>query len=256
MLRVMKRRFPGDLRNGFRFCLLLFGLLIWTHSGEGCSLAQHDWQLMADVPLAWTCPLTLWPHLDFLENQLQGDLPEAVLWVVERPREAVPALVSLWFMPWKVKGLPWNVVGRGTDVLDRSRQAAAEGVRSLLVLGTDKVRLRLLWWSDRNAGYQCHQLVFLQEGRLRAISTSTTNPLAVERSQRFWVSVIFYRLPVPGLVLSVAVFPWHGIRASLWEDYELVEELLRHGRLKWRPDSQPDPYMDDFPDVDPSRAAP
>ena len=69
------------------------------------------------------------------------------------------------------------------------------------------------------------------------------------RSVQSWFSLIFYKLPIPGNILSFSAYPVDGNRASIYEDHPLVESLLSKKCLMRRPDLVIDPYSFDFPDL-------
>ena len=236
----------------FAFWLVLLPIIVFCvllRPVASCSLAQHDWDLRLSISFTLDCPLITWAELDHLEKRIPASAAASVVWVVGEPDKALPALTSMLFFPNVLARLPWEVVSKGAGVLSYSKAKRDDGQVSV-VLGADRYRVIIAFWSDKSSGYRCHQLVFMQEGRMRAIFPSAQHYLAEQQKVRTWLSCIFYQVPIPGRFISIAGFPHKSVRASLWEDYELVNLLLRQGKLALRPDSSPDPYSDDFPPIE------
>lgn len=118
-----------------------------------------------------------------------------------------------------------------------------------LVIGSDKNYIRVACFSDKNSNFNCHQLVIMQTGRIRAVHADPIKPWAQEINGQAWLSLIFYQIPLPGRILSVAIYPVNQLRSALVDNDDYVKELIAQGLLKLRPDAVIDPYSFDFPDL-------
>jgi hypothetical protein len=109
--------------------------------------------------------------------------------------------------------------------------------------------LKIAFFSDANSDYKCHQIVIMLNSRLRGVFPSTKKPWAQEINSMTWVSLIFYQIPFPPTIMSLAIFPVNSTRMSLFEDHSLVERFLALKLLRRRPDLKIDPYTFDFPEL-------
>ncbi|GAB4279236.1 MAG: hypothetical protein Kow0029_23060 [Candidatus Rifleibacteriota bacterium] len=89
----------------------------------------------------------------------------------------------------------------------------------------------------------------MQSNRIRGVFADDKKPWAQESSGMAWISLIFYQLPLPGRIISLAAYPFNNTRISLFEDHSYVENLLGEKLLKRRADLEVDPFSFDFPEL-------
>lgn len=219
-----------------------------SDSLQACSLAIHDWQLLFFAKLPISAPL--FPLAEY--NLLQANFKER------------PAPQILWksghswlthFLSGFVKAMPdwpatanWILTDENKSIISMARRLAKKGSPPVIV-GSEQNILKIAFFSDKNSGNNCHQLVLMTNSRIRGVHADSNKPWAQEANSMAWVSVIFYQLPIPGRIMSLSVFPYQSTRISLFEDHSYVEELMAKKLLTRRPDLEIDPFVFDFPEL-------
>lgn len=229
------------------FAVLLI-LLMRFLPVEGCSLALHDWKLVFYLKIPVAAPLLPLAEMNQVSSRMQQNPVSGVTWVADLDVYSRLALGLFAFLADPAAALPWEVIPAGESMLAMARDAG-DKISGRVLLSTDRCFLKIALFSDRNSLFNCHQLVVMQTGRIRAVQPDPARPWAQETAGQSWLSLIFYQIPVPGRIMSLSVYPVNQTRLSLNEDHPLVETLLSHRLLLRRPDLVVDPYKFDFPEL-------
>lgn len=215
---------------------------------DGCSLAIHDWELVFFAKIPISAPVFPLAEINFLNANFKTPPGKDIFWISDHSFlghffegfiKAIPG--------WPAK-MNWHLVSQAKSVLQMAREHSAKP-ESPLIMGSDKNFLKIAFFSDANSDYNCHQLVVMQNSRIRGVLTDKKKPWAQELNGMAWFSLIFYQLPYPDRVLSFSIFPYNFTRVSLFEDHGYVESLLAQKLLKRRPDLEVDPFVFDFPEL-------
>lgn len=215
---------------------------------RACSLAIHDWKLVFFVKIPISAPVFPLAEVNFLNANFKKPPVDSIYWLSGHN------WVSHFFSGF-VKALPswpsklnWSLVDRSSSVLKMGQDFLARGQKPL-ILGSDRNFLKIAFFSDANSDFNCHQVVIMQNSRIRGVHVDQEKPWAQELNGMSWVSLIFFQLPYPARVLSLSVFPHNYTRISLFEDHDYVESLLAQKLLRRRPDLEIDPFVFDFPEL-------
>ena len=228
----------------FALLLILFGI----NSAESCSLALHDWQLKLFFKIPINAPFVPLSEISVVQNQFNNAVTDKILWVV-KPGCLTPYLDTiLSFIDGWCAESKWHVIADNKSVIKIAKSYAKEENKPLII-GSDKNFLKIAVFLDANSNNNCCQIVLAQDSRIRCIYQDPNKPWAQEFNMQSWYSLIFYKIPLPGYILSWAVYPINGSRTAIYEDHPLVETLLSKKCLMRRPDLVVDPYSFDFPDL-------
>lgn len=235
-------------KNLTRLLSVLILFLALEAGLSACSLAIHDWKLVFYLKIPVSAPLFPLAEVNFLNANFKVKPTDEVFWISDHGFLG-------HFLAGFVKALPvwpaelnWHLGDNARPVLATARMHA-EKDRPPLILGSDRNFIKIAFFSDQNADFNCHQLVVMQTSRIRGVYTGKDHPWAQEINGMSWFSLIFYQIPLPDRVLSLAVFPFKFTRISLFEDHGYVEGLLAQKLLKRRPDLEVDPFVFDFPEL-------
>lgn len=228
--------------------LALGWLLIPVLPAESCSLALHDWQPLFNVRIPVSAPFLPLAELDAICDRIPKNSIEKVIWVANHTFLSRFSLAFLELIPNQEARLPWQAVLPQASVLEMARKGS-DKAKTPLIIGSDQNQLQIVLFVDHNADNHCFQLVLLQTSRIRAVYANPQNPWAQESRGLSWLSVVFYQMPLPGRILSLAIFPIYQTRNALIDNHELAEQLLKENRLLRRPEQVFDPYTFDFPDI-------
>ena len=214
---------------------------------SSCSLAVHDWKLMFFAKIPVSAPIFPLAEFSFLTNNFKEQPTEKVYWLVKHnPFSRFLAEFTKALEGWPAKA-DWILLQPEESPLSLARKSNRSAPS--LIVGTDKIFLKIAFFSDANSDYKCHQLVIMLNSRLRGVFPSKERPWAQEFNSMAWISFIFYQIPFPPTIMSFAVFPVNSTRKSIFEDHSLVERFLALKLLKRRPDLEVDPYQFDFPEL-------
>lgn len=228
-------------------CLLVFmSALFFSSKAYSCSLAIHNWKLAYFKRFKLDAPLFPMAEISEISSQLQRNPVQKVIWLAKHTffTKLAVELIKKFDLP--VAKIPWELCEKKASVLSIAHDSLG-AEKPPLILGSDKVVLKIALFSDKNSNYNCYQLVFMQENRIRAVIASSVSPWAQESKGKTWLSLIFYKYPIPGNILSLAVFPYKSRRKIIYEDHDYVEKLLQDKKLKRRADLELDPFSTDFP---------
>jgi hypothetical protein len=228
--------------------LLVLLVLMSNCPAKGCSLAIHDWKLVFFVKIPVTAPVFPLAEVNFLNANFKKPPVDSVYWLSGHNWVSYSLSGFVKALPGWPSKLTWNLVDRSSSVLKMGQDFLAKGQNNL-ILGSDKNFLKVAFFSDANSDYNCHQLVIMQNSRIRGVHVDKEKPWAQELNGMSWVSLIFFQLPYPDRVLSLSVFPHNFTRISLFEDHDYVESLLSQKLLRRRPDLEVDPFVFDFPEL-------
>ncbi len=225
-------------------------ILVFTSKVQvsACSLALHDWKLFFYLKIPLSAPIVPLSEIDIASEKISPDLIDKVLWQTNH-NILTSVLISLIpLLESNAKNYTWIPIQAKDSVLSIAR-TLLDSDKPPLILGSEKNFLKVALFSDKNSFYNCHQLVFLQQNRIRGVLPSKLSPWAQEINGQAWFSLIFFQIPVPGKILSFSIFPFAGQRKSIYEDHPFVEKLLAEKKLFRRPDLKVDPYSNDFPNL-------
>jgi hypothetical protein len=223
-------------------------LLCRASTASACSLALHDWQLKFFYKIPINAPFIPLSEIAVIQKQFNRAVTDRLFWAV-KPGVLTPFndfIIS--FIDGWVSKAKWIIVPNNKSVIKLARSFSKDENKPLIV-GSDNNYLKIAVFLDANSNNNCCQIVLAQDSRIRCIFQDPNKPWAQEYSMESWFSLIFYRLPIPGYILSFSTYPIDGNRAALYEDHPLVETLLSKKMLMRRPDLVIDPYSFDFPDL-------
>jgi len=226
--------------------LLLFMIASWPSAA--CSLALHDWKLVFYLKIPVSAPFFPLAELNTVSERMQNSPVSSIVWAASTSWYGRLALSFLPLTGDPAALLPMINVPAGGSMLGLARGHLTPGSAGIL-LGSDQCSIKIAFFSDRNSAYNCHQLVLLQNSRIRAVQPDPACPWVHESIGQSWLSLIFYQMPIPGRTLSLSMYPVRRSRLSIYEDHQLVENLLSHKLLLRRPDLVVDPYAFDFPEL-------
>lgn len=255
--------------------LVLCCFLLASHGARACSLALHEWQLVYSASIRLSSPVFPVTEMDVPVRRM-ADSASEILWVTDHKwynyAHAIMFPVVYRFLAnhlktaelfksvdeklpaWALKRLPWPLLARWT-LLPKTTSVGelAYNMSSRkaypLIIGSDKNTFKAALFVDKNSNQSCYNLVIAQDGRVRVIHPDPGNPWAKEISSRGYLSVIFYKVPVPGLILNISVFPIGEAIVSMFEHEELVRKLLDYKLLLPRPVSDNDPESIKIPEL-------
>ena len=237
-------------RNGtiklYIFVILMLSCRITLCSA--CSLALHDWQLKLFFKIPINAPFIPLSEIAVIQSHFKKAVTDRIFWVT-KPGVLSPYLdFIISFVDGWASQAKWKIVADNKSVIKLAKSFAKDENKPLIV-GSDKNFLKVAVFLDANSKNNCVQIVLAQDSRIRCIFQDPQNPWAQEFNVQSWFSLIFYKLPIPGNILSFSAYPVDGNRASIYEDHPLVESLLSKKCLMRRPDLVVDPYSFDFPDL-------
>ncbi len=234
--------------TNFTILLLLLVLLLPVGSASACSLALHVWKLVFYLKIPMSSPVLPLAELNVVSLRMKENPVSTIIWMASHDLLSRLSLSLLNTIADKAATIPWNAVSNGDSLLGKARDSKKTGSGAMLI-GSDKCSIKIAFFSDRNSGFNCHQLVIMQNNRIRAVQPDIEVPWAQETIGQSWVSLIFYQIPVPGRIMSFSTYPVRQTRKSISEDHPLVENLLSQKLLLRRPDLVIDPYVFDFPEL-------
>ncbi len=235
----------------FRFIyslIVILLLLCGITKSYACSLALHDWQLKLFFKIPINAPFIPLSETSIIQNHFKKAVTDRIFWVTK------PGVLSPYndffisFIDGWASQTKWQIVADNKSVIKLAKTFAKDENKPLII-GSDKNFLKIAVFLDANSKNNCCQIVLAQDSRIRCIFQDPKNPWAQEFNMQSWFSLIFYRLPIPGSILSFSAYPVNGTRSAIYEDHPLVEELLSKKSLLRRPDLVIDPYSFYFPDL-------
>lgn len=230
------------------YIVVILLLLCGVTNSFACSLALHDWQLKLFFKIPINAPFVPLSEVAVIQNHFKKAVTDRIFWVT-KPGVLSPYLdFVLSFIDGWASQTKWKIVTDNKSVIKLAKSFAKDENKPLIV-GSDKNFLKVAVFLDANSKNNCVQIVLAQDSRIRCIFQDPQNPWAQEFNMQSWFSLIFYKLPIPGNILSFSAYPVDGTRASIYEDHPLVESLLSKKCLMRRPDLVIDPYSFDFPDL-------
>ncbi len=228
--------------------ITVFYVISCAQVSYSCSLALHDWQLIFFYKIPINAPFIPLSEISVIQNKFSKAVTDRILWVI-KPGILSPYLdfIKSFFSGW-VADTKWEIIPNSKSVIKIARSFSNEEKKPLIV-GSDKNFLKIAVFFDANSKNNCCQIVLAQDSRLRCVFQDANSPWAQEFNMQSWYSLIFYRMPIPGTIISFSTYPIDGTRSSIYEDHDLVELLLSKKCLMRRPDLVVDPYSFDFPDL-------
>lgn len=222
------------------FCACLF---LAAQAGFACSLAVHDWQLR--FCLDFTPGFTILPlsEIDVLHDRIASGSIREVAWVSDHNAFSLLATIFIPLLRGEHEQASWTPVPSGLSVLE----LAGKGRSTCAILGSDQHSLKIALFSDKNSLNRCHQLILYETKRIRAIHPHPDTPWAHETIGQAWISLIFYRYPVPGSILSLSAAPVHKEVAEMLTNLPFIKFLVSEKILKRRPGSEYTPESKQIP---------
>lgn len=223
-------------------------LILYACPIQACSLALHDWHLFFYMRLPLSAPLTPLAELDAILDRFPRNSLKKILWVANHNFFSSFSRAFLQLMPNWEAHLPWQTINMTTSVIELAKNRQQQSDMPLII-GSDQNQLQIALFADGNSGNRCFQLVLMQTSRIRSVYASHQSPWAQESRGMSWISLVFYQLPMPGRILSLAIFPFYQTRRALIDNHGYAEHLLAQNLLTKRPEQVFDPYTFDFPDL-------
>lgn len=215
---------------------------------SACSLAIHDWKMVFYLKIPLSAPFFPLAEYNQILSNFKEPVTDNIFWL---SGHGWPGLFLSGFVH-AIPGWPasstWHIISSGKSVLAYARKQK-QMKHHPIIIGSDKSYLKIAFFSDANSDFKCHQLVIMQSNRIRGVFADDKKPWAQESSGMAWISLIFYQLPLPGRIISLAAYPFNNTRISLFEDHSYVENLLGEKLLKRRADLEVDPFSFDFPEL-------
>lgn len=228
--------------------IIIAALFLPSASARACSLALHDWKLIFYLRLPMKAPFLPAAEINAISDVFQPGSIRQIIWVAQHSPLSTFSLAFLNLFPNHEARVPWLPSAPVSSILELAREKQkTENVP--LIIGSDENQLQIALFVDQNAGNRCFQLVLMQTGRIRAVHASKTRPWAQETRGMSWFSMVFFQLPLPGRILSLAVYPVFRSRIALIDDHAYAESLVDKDLLMRRPEQIFDPYTFDFPDL-------
>ena len=227
---------------------VIFLLFTGISKGFTCGLALHDWHLKLFFKIPLNAPFVPLSEIDAVQKHFDKAVTDRILWVIK------PGILSPYndffisFVEGWASKVKWEIVTNNKSVIKLSKRFEKDEKKPLII-GSDKNYLKIAVFADANSNNNCWQFVFAQDSRIRCIFQDSQNPWAQEFNMQSWFSVIFFRVPVPGNIMALSIYPIDGVKNTFFEDQHLVEHLIGSKCLKQRPDLVVDPYSFDFPDL-------
>ncbi|MDD3148971.1 MAG: hypothetical protein PHD82_16880 [Candidatus Riflebacteria bacterium] len=231
-----------------KIALVLLWLVMQLSHAGACSLALHDWKLVFFLKIPVSSPVFPLAELNVASLRAKESPVSKIIWMAEHSLPGLMLLQMIGNVADKAASIPWVPVSPGESLLGRARETRKDKTETMLI-GSDKMSIKIAFFSDKNSGYNCHQLVVMQNSRIRAVQPDMQVPWAQETIGQSWFSLIFFQIPVPGRIMSFSTYPIRQTRHSIFEDHPLVENLLSKKLLLRRPDLVIDPYIFDFPEL-------
>lgn len=231
--------------NAFFVILFLFSGISNCFS---CGLALHDWQLKLFFKIPLNAPFVPLSEIGVIQKHFEKAVTDRILWVI-KPGALSPYndFIISFIDGWAPK-VKWKIVPDNKSVIKLAKSFSGDEKKPLIV-GSDKNFLKIAVFVDANSKNNCWQFVFAQDSRIRCVFQDSQNPWAQEFNMQSWFSVIFYRVPIPGNIMALSIYPIDGVKSTFYDDQKLVEDLITKKCLKQRPDLVIDPYSFDFPEL-------
>lgn len=215
---------------------------------EACSLALHDWQLKFFFKIPINAPFIPLSEITIIQNRFKEAVTDKIFWLTKQGAlSPYINFITSFFEGWAGK-VDWVSLQDNKSIIKLAREYANHANKPLFV-SSDKNFLKIAVFFDVNSRNNCCQIVIAQDSRIRCIFQDHKDPWAQEYNMQSWYSLIFFKIPFPGNILSFSTYPIAGNRFSIYEDHDLIETLLSKGWLMRRPDLVIDPYSFDFPDL-------
>ncbi len=228
--------------------ITLIWLLLHAYPVQACSLALHDWRLLFHLRLPIAAPITPLAELNAVLDRLPRNSIKEVLWVANHNLFSTFSRAFLDLLPNWEAHLPWQAIPATASVINLAR-SEPNRPDTPLIIGSDQNQLQIALFADGNSDNRCFQLVCMQTSRIRSVYAHPNSPWAQESRGMAWLSLVFYQLPIPGRILSLAVFPIYQTRRALIDNHDYAEHLIAEKLLTRRPEQIFDPYTFDFPDL-------
>jgi len=255
--------------------ILLCGFALVASACCSCSLALHEWKLVFHKSFELSSPILPLTEIDIpvrriahssnnvfwiAEREWYNYLQVAVFPIIYRVLSNNPELSGLFndhasgLPAWALKPLAWPLRTQWT-LLPKEVSVGEVAFKMSsdkdvpLIIGSDKNVARVAVFVDQNSNNDCFNIVIAQDGRVRAVHANSKSPWAQELNPRSYISMIFYRLPIPGRILSISVFPVNSGVIKVYEHEELVRKLLDSKLLLPRPTSDFDPESNKIPEL-------
>ena len=232
------------------FCsiILAISFAITSLPASACSLALHDWKLVNFIKIPLTAPIFPAVELDTVSQKIKRGSTQKVFWISDHSIiSKYSSLLTHYFPGWAGK-LPWIPSAQSSSLFELANQEQNNS-KPPVIIGSDNNYLKIAFFKDTNSNGNCYQLVIQQENRIRGVFPDTANPWAQEINGQAWLSLIFYKFPLPENTMSFSIFPINGVRKSVYEDHNYVEKLLAEKKLFRRPELKIDPFSQDFPEL-------
>ena len=221
--------------------LLLICLLSITVALPACNLGMHEWERALMLDFSLPGPLLPAAEVSIINDRLAPHEAGNLIWTAESFESLAWAFITRKLLPqqWPL-AQTWSYTS--TDRLDKS------GIdRQTLLINPHSYKLRILLFRDKLSNYRCHQLVIIQEGRMRLAMPNSTPPLAEEYIPRTWLSLFFFDQPLPEQIMTLTLAPLRGQQQQVYMNSTFIETLLNEELIIRRPADFLLQYPEGFP---------
>lgn len=225
---------------------LIFFLSTEPFSANGCGIALHSWKLKAYFKIPVNAPVVPLYEMSAILNKYPEKVTNHIVWLTKYGfftplTRSFLKLIGGW--PSEVD---WDNVFDTNTVVKISKSFKNTDEMPIIV-SSDKNYIKLALFVDENSRNNCYQVVVEQDSRVRCVFSNPDFPWAQEFNAKSWLSLIFYRIPLPGYLMAVNVYPVESNQLSLYEDSDLVTYLCEHDCLTKRPEYMNNPEEETFP---------
>lgn len=217
-----------------------------TFVAEGCGLALHSWKIKAYFKIPVEAPLVPLSEVSIISTKFPEKVTNRVVWLTKYSSFTPLTKIFVYLIGGWTSEVDWCNVFDNNSVIKLSKKLANEDEKPIIV-GSDRNFLKIALFVDENSRNNCYQLVIAQDSRIRCVFQKPELPWAQEFNSQSWISLIFYKSPLPGSLMAVNLYPVTGNQTLLYEDSDYVTYLCEHDCLTKRPDYMNNPEEETFP---------
>lgn len=232
-----------------KFILLLFFITFLTIKpfvAEGCGIALHSWKLKFYFKIPVKAPLVPLSEMSIISGRFPEKVTNNIIWLTQYGfftpfTKPFIKLIGGW--PSEVE---WYNVFDNISVVKLSKRFSQTDEKPVII-ASDRNNIKFALFVDENSRNNCYQLVIAQDSRIRCVFSKPDSPWAQEFCGNSWISLIFYKIPIPGNFMAINLYPINGSQYLLYEDSDFVTYLCEHDCLTRRPDYMNNPEEETFP---------
>ena len=212
-----------------------------------CDLVLHDWQLRFyhKIYIDSFIPLS---EISILENHFKTAVTDKIIWLTKPGIFSSMINIALFSLESWVCNAKWYIVP-DNKLLKVLLSKLELDEKKPIIIGSDNNFLKICLFSDVNSNDRCYQLVIAQNNRIRCVFQDSQNPWAQEFKGQSCFSLVFYDQVRFDSIISCNIYPINNGYKTLYENVDLVEQLLNQNKLKARPSLYINPNDKVVPDL-------